>query len=145
MSILSLTLTGLLLFFQIPVTEIFIISLLGIFLKLLSLLAITLFFSIFLSNGIATFSTLAVYIIGHSGYALLEYAFLSENIIFENLAKIILFFFPNLLALNFKSLVHTSLPSWSHIILVFLFAIIYILILLFLSRFIFEKKSFDNI
>lgn len=143
---LSMILVGLMMFFSVPLTPIFFLSILGIFFKLLILLAIALFLSIFLSGSIATFGVLATYIIAHSGYTMLEYGILNENIFFEKIAAAILMIFPNFVALNFKSQIHLNLPlDFSHIGIIFLFAILYLMILLFLSKYIFEKKSFDNI
>jgi hypothetical protein len=45
--------------------SIFFLAIVGIFLKLLSLLALTLFFSTFVSPGLAMFMTIATAIIGH--------------------------------------------------------------------------------
>lgn len=50
----------------------FFLAVLGIYLKLLSLLALILFFSTFVSPMIAMFMTIASYMIGHSGYTILE-------------------------------------------------------------------------
>ena len=49
-------------------------AILGIILKLFSLLALILFFSSFVSPMIAMFLTIASYMIGHSGYTMLDYA-----------------------------------------------------------------------
>lgn len=49
-------------------------AILGIVLKLFSLLALILFFSSFVSPMIAMFLTIASYMIGHSGYIMLDYA-----------------------------------------------------------------------
>ena len=108
-------------------------------------MVIILFFSIFLSGGIATFGTLAVYIVAHSGYALLEYATTHEQTVMASVGRGILFFFPNFQALNFKELIHFSFVPSIHTVLVFTFAIGYIVILLGTSYYIFSKKSFDNI
>lgn len=62
---LSIVLLALMIFFAVSITPILFISIFAIFLKLISLLAISLFFSIFLSSGIATFGVLAAYIISH--------------------------------------------------------------------------------
>lgn len=144
--VLSGVLLILMLIFKLAITPIIFLSILGIFLKLLILLAVTLFLSIFLSGGIATFVTLAVYIVGHSGYMLLEYAGQTGNNMFHVLASAILFFFPNFLALNFKDQIHLGLPiNMPHIAMVILFAVLYGLIVLGISRFVFSRKSFDSI
>lgn len=143
---LSTILLILMAFFGVSVTLVLFVSIFAIFLKLISLLAISLFFSIFLSSGIATFGVLAAYIIGHGGYTLLEYGILNQNPFFEAIASAILMIFPNFLSLNFKSQIHHFEHfNFMQILPVFGFAILYIVIILFLSKIIFEKKSFDNI
>lgn len=134
------------LFFSVAITPIIFVAFLGILLKLFSLVAIILLFSIFLSSGVATFGALAVYIIGHGGYMLLEYALVHENSLMLRLGQGILYFFPNLQALNFKNMVHlVNFPNISHFLSIIAFSLIYIAIILFISQKIFEKKSFDNI
>ncbi len=126
-AVLSVVLMGLMIFFHVAISGIFLISILGIFLKLVTLVAIMLFFSIFLSSGIATFATLAVYIVAHSGYALLEFALTHANELMLNMGRAVLFVFPNFQALNFKNMVHlTQLPESSHFALIIAFAIIYV-------------------
>lgn len=134
-------------FFKLSLTSVFVLSLIGIFFKHLSILIIILFFSIFLSSTVSTFLALATYIIGHSGYALLEYAKNNQNTMFEMIGNGILFFFPNLQALNIKNQIHNPeiITFDIHMMLIFVCASIYILILLFVSQYIFSKKSFDNI
>lgn len=145
-AILSSILMGIMAFFGVSLTTIFFWAIVGIFAKLVILTAIILFFSIFLSGILATFSTLAVYIIAHSGYALLEYAINSENTVLLTMGQAIVFVFPNFQALNLKNMVHlTNLPSASHFFWVFAFSFVYLTIILFLSQYIFSKKSFDNI
>lgn len=142
---LSAILIGLMIFFKVPLTMIFGLAIVGIFFKWLSLLAVILFFSIFLSGGIATFGTLAVYIVAHSGYALLEYATTHEQTVMASVGRGILFFFPNFQALNFKELIHLPFVPSIHTAIVFALSTGYIAILLGVSYYIFSKKSFDNI
>ncbi len=89
----------------------------------------------------------ASYIIGHSGYVMLSYAISdTTNPMFLFLARSILAIFPNLEALNFKNYVATDaiIPENMYL-LGFLIGIPYILIVLFLSAKVFEKKSFDAV
>lgn len=142
----SIFFLGLCIFLKAEVNILVFISLFGIFLKHIILLALMLFFSIFLSGGIATFGILATYIISHSGYALLEYAKNNENFLIENVGNFILFFFPNLEAINFKNLVHLiENINFINIFQNIFFAIIYIIIIIFLANYAFEKKNFDSI
>ncbi len=70
----SLILLGLLTLKDIAIDPLFFWAILGIILKLFSLLAVILFFTNLTSPLIAMFLTLATYIIGHSGYTMLDYA-----------------------------------------------------------------------
>lgn len=118
----------------------------AIFLKLLAILALILFFSTCVSPMIALFMTIASYIIGHSGYLMLEYAISSKDSIFLLLARGILALFPNLESLNLKNYVATDAPihlelySWASVM-----TVVYIMIVLFLAAKIFEKRSFDAV
>ena len=96
--------------FHVPLSGIFFLSILAIALKLITLLALSLFFSSLFSSGVTAFLLIATYIIGHSGFALLEYGILAHNVFLESIAKGILTFFPNLEALNTKSMVHLLTP-----------------------------------
>lgn len=126
--------------------SIFFLAVLGIFLKLLALLALSLFFSTIASPGLAMFMTIASAIIGHGGYAVLEYAMRSSSTIYLYFARLILILFPNLESLNLKNFVATS--AIIHIntyLIAFGLSIIYTGIVLFFASWIFEKKSFDNV
>lgn len=142
----SIFFLGLCLFLNAEINILVFVSLFAIFLKHITLLALILFFSIFLSGGITTFLILAFYIIGHSGYALLEYAKNNENFLIENVGNFILFFFPNFESINFKNLVHNiEIPNFVYFLQNISFIIIYILIIIFLANYCFEKKNFDSI
>ena len=126
--------------------SIFLLAVLGIFLKLLSLLALSLFFSTIASPGLAMFMTIASAIIGHGGYVVLEYAMRAGSIVYLYFARIILIFFPNLESLNLKNLVATS--AIIHIdtfLIAYALSLAYTGIILFFAAWIFEKKSFDNV
>lgn len=120
-------------------------AIIGILLKLFSLLGLILFFSAFTSPVISMFLTIASYIIGHGGYTMLDYALWNHNVLMWYSAQAILVLFPNLEALNLKNYVATGAPIdlmtwWT----AYGIATIYIVILLFLGSLIFSKKSFDN-
>ncbi|MBX9809375.1 ABC transporter permease [Candidatus Gracilibacteria bacterium] len=125
---------------------IFFLSIFGILLKLLSLLAVTLFFSTIVSPGLAMFVTIAFAIIGHGGYVVLEYAIRSGESFYLYFAQAILVFFPNLESLNLKNLVATTaiidIPTY---LIAFGLSVVYTTIVLFLAAWLFEKKSFDNV
>jgi hypothetical protein len=82
-------------------------AVIGIFLKLLTLLVLILFFSTFVSPTIAMFLTIASYIIGHGGYSMLDYAHWEGSTQALYMAKFLLVVFPNLEAMNLKNYVAT--------------------------------------
>ncbi len=125
---------------------VFFLAVLGIFLKLLSLLALSLFFSTIVSPGLAMFMTIASTIIGHGGYAILEYAIRAGDSIYLYFARGVLILFPNLESLNLKNLVATT--ATIHIetyLIAFALSIVYTGIILVLAAWIFERKSFDAV
>lgn len=78
-------------------------AILGIVLKLLSLLVLILFFSSFVSPTIAMFLTIASYIIGHGWYDMLDYARWEASTQALYMGRVLLIFFPNLEAMNLKN------------------------------------------
>lgn len=141
----SLILLGLLTLKDIAIDPLFFWAILGIILKLFSLLAVILFFTNLTSPLIAMFLTLATYIIGHSGYTMLDYALhrWDTNVLY--FAKWILVLFPNLEALNLKNYIATDAPiELSKWLISYWAGTFYIVILLSIWAYIFSKKSFDN-
>ncbi len=141
----TVILIGLLLVKWFPLDPLLFSAVIGIALKLFSLLALILFFSAFTSPMIAMFLTIASYIIGHGGYTMLDYAIWNHSAMMWYMAQGILVLFPNLEALNLKNYVATWAPIdlltwWTG----YGIAIIYIVVLLFLGSLIFSKRSFDN-
>lgn len=124
----------------------FFMAIIGIYLKLLALLGLILFFSTFISPALALFMTLASYIIGHSGYVILQYAKESLDPMFFALARGILGIFPNLESLNLKNYVATDAIVDSNMYMIaFGMAVVYTGIITFLAAKIFEKRSFDAV
>jgi ABC-type transport system involved in multi-copper enzyme maturation permease subunit len=124
----------------------FFLAVVGIFLKLLSILALILFFSTCVSPTIALFMTIASYIIGHSGYLMLEYAIGSADVAFLQLARFILALFPNLEALNLKNYVATdAIIDINNYLIAFGMALVYTTVITFLAAKIFERRSFDAV
>jgi hypothetical protein len=122
------------------------VALFGIFLKFLSLLALILFFSTFVSPMIAMFMTIASYIIGHSGYTIFETAIRNQDAFFELFARGILTFFPNLESLNLKNYVATDAPiQLSAYFAAYGMNAVYIAIVLFFAMKLFERRSFDAV
>jgi Cu-processing system permease protein len=135
-----------LLIHELNLTSIFFIAILGIYMKLLSILSIILFFGVFTSPMVTLFTGIMSYIIGHSGYAVIEYATQIHNNTLLVIGKIILAIFPNLSSLNIKNMIDMPIPPsvWD-ISLGFFINSIYILILLFFWKWAFEKKSFETL
>lgn len=141
----TLVLIGMIMMRDIAIDPLMFAAILGIILKLFSLLALILFFSAFTSPMIAMFLTIASYIIGHSGYTMLDYAIHQGNMTMVYLGKAILTVFPNLEALNLKNYVATDAPIiLSNWFLGYGVSVIYILVILALSAIIFSRRSFDN-
>ena len=141
----SMILIALLLAKWFPLDPLLFSAVIGIVLKLFSLLALILFFSAFTSPMIAMFLTIASYIIWHGGYTMLDYAIWNHSVAMGYIAQAILVLFPNLEALNLKNYVATWAPIelltwWTG----YSVALIYIVVLLSLGSLIFSKKSFDN-
>lgn len=130
---------------MIPIDPLLFLAVLGIILKLLSLLALILFFSTFVSPMIAMFMTIASYMIGHSGYTLLDYALHQNNIVMGYIGKCILVLFPNLEAMNLKNYVATDAPViLSNWLIGYGSGAVYTSIVLILGAYIFSRRSFDN-
>jgi len=131
---------------SISVDGIFFMAIIGIFLKLLSLLALTLLFSTFVSPGLAMFMTIASAVIGHGWYIVYEYALRFGSTGYLYFAQGILMLFPNLESLNLKNLVATTatinLPVYY---LAFGYSLLYTIIIVCLGAYIFQKKSFDTV
>lgn len=141
----TLVLIGMIIMRDIAIDPLMFTAILGIILKLFSLLALILFFSAFTSPMIAMFLTIASYIIGHSGYTMLDYAIHQGNMTMVYLGKAILTVFPNLEALNLKNYVATDAPIiLSNWFLGYGVSVVYILVILALSAIIFSRRSFDN-
>lgn len=125
---------------------IFFLAIVGIYLKLLSLLALILFFSTFVSPMIAMFMTIASYMIGHSGYVMLEGAIQGNNLVMQYFAKAVLMFFPNLESLNLKNYVATDAPIHvMNYLMAYGINILYIGIILFFAMKLFERRTFDAV
>lgn len=139
-------LMAILLFQWISLDLIFFMAVFWILLKLFSLLALSLFFSTIVSPGLAMFMTIAAAIIGHGGYAVLEYAMRAGDYVYMYFAKGILIFFPNLESLNLKNLVATTATiNIETYLIAFVLSVIYTSVVLFFAAWAFERKSFDAV
>jgi ABC-type transport system involved in multi-copper enzyme maturation permease subunit len=139
-------LVGILLSQGVGLDSIFFLAIVGIFLKLLSLLALSLLFSTIVSPGLAMLMTITSTILGHGGYAILEYAMRSGDHFYLYFARGVLIFFPNLESLNLKNLVATTAVIHIETYLVaYALSLVYTCVVLWFAAWIFERKSFDTV
>jgi ABC-type transport system involved in multi-copper enzyme maturation permease subunit len=132
--------------YGVSLESLFFLSILGLYIKILSILAVILFFASFAGPMVTLFLGLTTYIIGHSGYILLDFAENTKNDFLIWIGKWVLAFFPNMNALNIKTFIYTPIhPTVSEILITFSVSLIYIFILLFLGKLIFEKRSFETL
>ncbi len=134
------------LIFNLPISEKFLMASVWVFLTVEVLFWVLLFFCVVLPRSLIIFATLAVYIIGHSSYSLLEYALASHNGILEYIAKVFVVIFPNLNAINIKNTVGTPIivDFWVFWIWM-LWILAYLLAIGIVTGFIFSRRSFDNV
>jgi len=132
--------------YGVSLEGLFFLSIFGIYMKLLSILAVILFFASFAGPMVTLFLSLTSYIIGHSGYMLIDFAERTHNSLLTWIGKWTLALFPNMSALNIKSFIYTPIhPTVSEILVTFSVSSIYIIILLFLGKILFEKRSFETL
>jgi len=92
------------------------------------------------------FMTIASTIIGHGGYAVLDYAVRAGDHMYMYFAKGVLIFFPNLESLNLKNLVATTASiNIETYAIAFILSVLYTAIVLCLAAWVFERKSFDAV
>jgi ABC-type transport system involved in multi-copper enzyme maturation permease subunit len=137
--------TGVFLFAKTPLSFLVFASIGFIYLKLLLLFAIILFFSTFISPLLSILLVLGVYIISHSITTMTDMAIRSGNHILYYFSKFLMVVFPNLEALNIKSIIGTPIvlnPSFfaTNILHTFL----YLGLILTFAVLIFNRKTFEN-
>lgn len=112
-------------------------------LELSVLTAVAITFGVFTSSILATLLSFGIYIIGHLSSDLLELAKLSENPSITALTESIYLVVPNLERFNLKNTaVYGILPSSSELLIDGVYGIIYIVLLLTISSFIFSRRQF---
>lgn len=112
-------------------------------LELAVLTAVSITFGVFTSSILATLLSFGIYIIGHLSSDLLELAKLSENPSITALTESIYLVVPNLERFNLKNAaVYGILPSSSDLLINAIYGIIYIVLLLTISSFIFSRRQF---
>lgn len=116
-----------------------------IYIKLLILFAIILFFSTFMSSILSIVLTLFVYIISHWITSIIDMARHSKSLPLEYLWKIIYVIFPNFEWLNIKDNIMSAVPvSLSDLSFNFVYAVLYLVIILWFTIIIFNRKTFEN-
>ncbi len=112
-------------------------------LELAVLTAVAITFGVFTSSILATLLSFGIYIIGHLSSDLLELAKLSKNPSITALTESIYLVVPNLERFNLKNTaVYGILPSSSELLIDAIYGIIYIVLLLTISSFIFSRRQF---
>lgn len=134
--------------YHLPIVWMFILIFASTLLKMITLVALSILFSLIVSPVLAIFLTFAMYVIGHSGYVLQEFLIHQTNTILSIVYNGILLFFPNFLSINIKDSYHSPeliTENALHTIMSFSYSILYIIIVFMLAVWIFKKKKFDNI
>ncbi|MGK7885638.1 MAG: ABC transporter permease [Crocosphaera sp.] len=112
-------------------------------LELAVLTAVAITFGTFTSSILATLLSFGIYMIGHLSSDLLELAQLSKNPQITALTESIYLIVPNLERLNLKNTaVYGILPSSSELLINAVYGIVYIVLLLTISSFIFSRRQF---
>lgn len=128
-----------------PLSTLLFVSIGFIYLKLLLLFAIILFFSTFISPLLSILLVMGVYVIGHSVTTMTDMAIRSGNQALFYFSKALMVVFPNLEALNIKSLIGTPVTlAPSYFALNIAHALLYIAVILTFAVLIFNRKTFEN-
>ena len=134
-----------LLYKDIQITYLIVFSLFFIFLKLEILLSIVLFLATFMSNMLTILISLLIYFLSHSFQLIIDLWFRLKNEIVVDIARGIQLLFPPFEALNIKDIIGSFVTIKADFIIYNTFyAIMYIIILLYLTILIFNKKKFEN-
>jgi len=134
-----------LLFKDIEITKIIIFSVFFTFLKLEILLALVFFFSSFMSNIITILVSILFYLSGHSFWLLLDLVNRMENQTLVYLTKLLQTIFPPYEALNIKNYIGW-IAEFSNKFFLFntFYSGIYLVIILYFTILIFNKKKFES-
>jgi ABC-type transport system involved in multi-copper enzyme maturation permease subunit len=114
-----------------------------ILLELALITAIAMTFGVFTSSILATLLSFGVYVMGHLSRDLLELGKITDNENIEKLTKLLFLILPDLERLNLKNeAVYNILPSSGELISSFIYALLYITLLLTITIFIFSRRQF---
>ncbi len=130
---------------DIDITSLISFSLLFTFLKLEILLALVFFLSTFMSNMLTILVTLMIYFLSHSFTILLDIANRTQNMLVIYFTKWLQILFPPFEALNIKDVIwsFSSFPA-SFFALNIFYAITYLIVILYFTILIFNRKKFEN-
>ena len=132
-------------FKEIEITHLIIFSLFFIFLKLESLLALVFFFSSFMSNMITILVSILFYIAWHSFSLLLELVHRTKNEIIIKSVQALQSIFPPFEALNIKNFIWWITDfSTKYYLFNTAYSIVYLIIILYFTILIFNRKKFEN-
>jgi len=130
---------------DIEITTLIIFSLLFTFFKLEILLSLVFFFSTFMSNILTILVSLSIYFLSHSYSIILDMANRWKDVIIISFTKSLQILLPPFEALNTKDVVW-SFSDFSYKFYLFnsFYSIIYLIIILYFTILIFNKKKFEN-
>lgn len=141
----SLLFLTVLLFKDIEITRLISFSLLFTFFKLEIVLSLVFLFSTFMWNMLTILVTLMIYILSHSFTILLDIANRGQNIASVYFAKWLQLLFPPFEALNTKDVIWSfSNFHINYFLFNSFYSITYLIIILFLTVQIFNRKKFEN-
>ncbi|MFB2968361.1 ABC transporter permease [Aerosakkonema sp. BLCC-F183] len=116
-----------------------------LFIELSLLTAVAILFGVFTSSLLATFLTLAVYLMGHLSPDLVKLGQISKNASIESLTRGIYLVLPDLTKLDFKNEAVYGIQLFPHagvMLINLIYGLIYIALLLSISTLIFSRRQF---
>ncbi|MBW7954439.1 ABC transporter permease [Candidatus Gracilibacteria bacterium] len=136
---------GVLFFNGITIEGIIIMSLIFILFKLWILIALVLFLSTFMSNILTIIVSILIYFTSHSFSLLLDLVNQAKILFLEVLVRLLQLLFPPFEALNTKDYIGSfSKFNTSFFIENTLYSILYLVLILFFTILIFNRKKFEN-
>ena len=129
----------------IDIDILILMSLIYTFLKLEMLLALVFFFSTFVSNIVTVVVTVMIYFSAHSFSHLIDLAIRTKSTFLQYFFQGLEIFFPPMQALNIKDVIG-SFKDFSNLELLWntIYAIVYIIVILYFTILIFNRKKFEN-
>lgn len=121
------------------------ISVFFLFLELSILTAVAILFGVFTNSLLATFLTLAIYLMGHLSPDIVKLGQISKNPNIERLTQAMYLVLPDLSRLDLKNQAVYGiqvLPDFLSLLTNFLYGLVYIVLLLAISTFVFSRRQF---